>query len=259
MAPSTRTTKRPANTQVETAPPRRAPKRIKTNVPPAPPPTAPPPPPSETLKTFATHLKEDPTKPSLLLDLPPELRNAVYEAVVASTSTHLSRSTTKRNLASTSALPRVNKQIRDEFLSTMWLFADIHTSAVAFSFRHIVAFLNRLSEREIKELPTVNRPAQRKITIELISDFWEHGDRYFLDRWLNRVGDGTRRGTDVRYEYVGSPLNDTSLVEAGPWFAAHHGSWKRAMGCRLEGLGAGREREELQRIYDALFGDGGLE
>ncbi|KAK4959316.1 hypothetical protein LTR10_004118 [Elasticomyces elasticus] len=152
--------------------------------------------------TFGTQLKADPSKLSLLLDLPAELRNAIYEFVLASTGgVLLPRSATRRTLASSSSLPRVNKQIRDEFLATAMLMAEIHTTSVDFSFRHIVAFLNRLSEEELRALPITKLPTQRKIIIHLHPDLESSSQPQYLGRWLNRVQHPTKKGTNVVYEY----------------------------------------------------------
>ncbi|KAK4888184.1 hypothetical protein LTR27_012889 [Elasticomyces elasticus] len=152
--------------------------------------------------TFGTQLKENPSKLSLLLDLPAELRNAIYEIVLASTGgVLLSRSATRRALASSSTMPRVNKQIRDEFLATAMLMAEVHTTSVDFSFRHVVAFLNRLSEEELRALPTTKLPKQRKIIIHLHPSIDSVEQPQYLKRWLNRVQHPTKKGTDVVYEY----------------------------------------------------------
>ncbi|KAK5733263.1 hypothetical protein LTR17_009872 [Elasticomyces elasticus] len=148
--------------------------------------------------TFGTQLKEDPSKLSLLLDLPAELRNAIYEFVLVSTGGVLvSRSATRRTLASSSSLPRVNKQIRDEFLATAMLMAEVHTTSVDFSFRHIVAFLNRLSDEELRALPTTKLLTQRKIIIHLHPSIDSVEQPQYLERWLNRVQHPTKKGTDV--------------------------------------------------------------
>ncbi|KAK5731780.1 hypothetical protein LTR17_011131 [Elasticomyces elasticus] len=118
--------------------------------------------------TVATDQKADATLPSLLLDLPPELRNLVYEFVFASTGgVHLSPKAHRKHLACGSALNRVNKQVRHEFLTVGELVVDIHTSAPNFDFRHIVAFLNRLSDQEIQALPSLAVPVQRKVIVDL--------------------------------------------------------------------------------------------
>ncbi|KAK4889260.1 hypothetical protein LTR27_011937 [Elasticomyces elasticus] len=125
--------------------------------------------------TVATNHKADATLPSLLLDLPPELRNLVYEFVFASTGgVHLSPKAHRKHLACGSALDRVNKQVRHEFLTVGELVVDIHTSAPNFDFRHIVAFLNRLSDQEMQELPSLTMPVQRKVIVDLQPSYYSN-------------------------------------------------------------------------------------
>lgn len=56
------------------------------------------------------------SRPFRFLDLPPEIRNSIY--TYAAPTAYL-RATTKGRLASRSALPRVNHQIREEFLASL--------------------------------------------------------------------------------------------------------------------------------------------
>lgn len=107
----------------------------------------------------------------------------------------------KKALATKAALPGVNKQVRDEFLSTALLHGAIHTASLDFDFRHIVAFLNRLSDAELRALPSTNIPTQRKITIDLtVSDGCPRKPKYF-DRWINRAGHPTKKGTNLDFQY----------------------------------------------------------
>lgn len=94
--------------------------------------------PSTASASYKTGLKQDAEKLSLLLDLPPELlRNLVYEMMLQRTKAVLSTSTNRRTLGSSSSLPRVNKQVREEFGNILLLVADVHTVAKEFDFRRI--------------------------------------------------------------------------------------------------------------------------
>ncbi|TKA83668.1 hypothetical protein B0A55_00467 [Friedmanniomyces simplex] len=148
---------------------------------------------------ITTHQKADPTQPSLLLDLPPELRNSIYDAVLATTGgARLSTKPHVRNLAFASALPRTSKQVQDDFLTAAWLLADIYTLAPNFSFRHIVTFLNRLPEAELRALP-ITLPAQRKVVVTIVPNSGLGPE--FLECWVRRAAHPTKKGTEVRYEY----------------------------------------------------------
>ncbi|TKA79383.1 hypothetical protein B0A55_02841 [Friedmanniomyces simplex] len=203
-----------------------------------------PPPPTD-IDNFASQLKADPSRPSFL-DFPPELRTLIYEYVFASTGgIHLSRQTARRNLASTSALPRVNKQIHSEFSSAAWLLAYIITSSVALSFTHIVTFLNRLSDAELRALPTLHAAAaQRRITIVLRpgTALAHYGLQTLLERWLKRAGHPTKKGTDVVYEYVLHSSCTKAEVAQG----------MQELETYASRMPEGRRRAELRRIVAAL-------
>ena len=154
-----------------------------------------------TLKQFATNLKEDANKLSLLLDLPPELRNKVYEAVRKITKITLGTHARKHFLSSSSTLPRVNKQTRNEFLGDAMIRADIHIVSEDFDFRHIVTFLNTLPQDDLSVLPTLGTSSTRKIMVTINVASARHCDPTLLRRWLKRAGQKTKKGTDVEYKY----------------------------------------------------------
>ncbi|KAK3622120.1 hypothetical protein LTR56_020801 [Elasticomyces elasticus] len=194
------------------------------------------PPPPSTIHIFDTQLKRKPQKLSLLLDLPAELRNNVF---ATTGGVHLSSKGHRRALASSSRLTRVNKQVHDEFISAAWALADITTQALDLDFRHIVAFLNRLSDAELFAMPTNGHSVQRKMVIELL--ITEHYKVKLLRRWLNRIGNPEKKGTDLVYEYklCSSRLN-IHVEEALQTF-------EYQPGVALEGRG----RKEYERICAA--------
>ncbi|KAK3644935.1 aspartate-semialdehyde dehydrogenase [Elasticomyces elasticus] len=166
------------------------------------------------LNTFATQQKTDHNRMSLLLDLPPELRIAIYEQIfIINGGVQLSRNTGRRNLATTCPLVRVNKQIRSEFLSAALLLAHIRTTAIGLDFKHIVSFLNRLSEREIAALPKNDNLTERTVTIGIIMPK-QWNPEVYLARWINRVQDPVKKGTQVRYRYwfYTNNCNNTSAL-----------------------------------------------
>ena len=133
---------------------------------------------------------------SLLLSLPAELRNKVYEHVASYSDTGLRIGATV--LASSSALPEVSKQVRDEFLAQVFLTAPtIRVLVRNFDFSHIVTFFNRLSDSELRALPTTNLPTDRKMTIEITitNAIWYHTEGLF--RGLRRLDHPTKKGTSV--------------------------------------------------------------
>lgn len=93
----------------------------------------------------------------------------------------------------------------------MYLCApNIVSSVKNFDFGHIVTFLNRLSDAEMGAL--IETSSSRKITIELTltnslrRDFWtrfmerKHYDMF--KRWVNRLENPTKRGTQIDASYV---------------------------------------------------------
>ena len=196
---------------------------------------------------FATQLKADPSKYSLLLNLPPEIRNLVYEYTYASTGgVRLPCKASRRYLATRSALCRANKQVHNEFLTAAWLLADVHTVALDFDFRHIVTFLNRLSEGELDALPNITLPSSRRMVIELIpgvGQYYHTSDRNkLLYRWIRRAAHPTKKGTNVLFEYVLDPAHIgsdpvQSVVQTCEWRASY--------------MADGKNKRELQRIVAA--------
>ncbi|KAK5691853.1 hypothetical protein LTR97_011024 [Elasticomyces elasticus] len=197
------------------------------------------------LKTFATQQKTDPDRISLLLDLPPELRTAIYEQIfITNGGVQLSRNTSHRNLATTCPLVRVNKQIRDEFLFAALLLADIRTTAIGLDFRHIVSFMNRLSEREIAALPKNDNLTDRTVSVEIIMPKqWKR--EVYLARWASCVQDSVKKGTQVRYRYwfYINKCNNTSALYVSE-------TRKRCL-AGAQAVPEGRGREELLRIVAA--------
>ncbi|KAK0273890.1 hypothetical protein LTR35_012018 [Friedmanniomyces endolithicus] len=160
-------------------------------------------PPPLKFDTCATRLKADPSRLSLLLDLIPELRNAIYEYVFASTGgVLLSRHAINRAIAPReSALLYVNKQVHTEFLHAAWLLADIHTTSLDYDFRHVVTFLNRHNDEEIRALPSKLFPRHRAIVVEIEPGSYGDGMPQYLERWLNRFGHPTKEGAQVHFEH----------------------------------------------------------
>lgn len=153
----------------------------------------------DALKIFETSLKQDMTKVSLF-DLPPELRNRVYEFICIGQPMILSRTKRRQLLGSPSAMPRVNKQIRDEFLSAAMLLSDVHTSIYRWEFRHIITFLNQLSAPELHTMYQPDTARQRNMVIELTHSHRWTSRHPCLDRWLRRVGDQTKKGASIDFE-----------------------------------------------------------
>ncbi|KAK4543647.1 hypothetical protein LTR36_005292 [Oleoguttula mirabilis] len=215
--------------------------------------------PPNPLRVFATQLKQNPNEVSLLLDLPAELRNTIYMMVLDDTEVLLARVRNMKALAAESALPRVNKQVRDEFLSTATLAANIHTTSIDFDFRHIVAFLNRLSDAELQALPSANIPNERKITVDLTISEGCAREPEFLQRWINRAGHPTKKGTNIDFQYklaAGTstiPVTPVRFHAGGTAQVAYLSMpkfphWKG----RFALMAGGRQKEEFGKIVVAL-------
>jgi len=211
------------------------------------------------LSIFDIQLKQQPDKVSLLLDLPAEIRNIIYQMVHNNAEMHLSRNTSKRSLATTVALPRVNKQVRDEFFSSAWLTADISTTVIDFDFRHIVTFINRLSDLESESksesMSTLAVPTVRQITVDLVITSNCLAFPPLLRRWIKRASHPTKQGTDINYVYRVAEDSDPEDRTFEEWYYGFHRSM-RDVPCIWMGqsqwIDNGRSRDELHMIYDVL-------
>jgi hypothetical protein len=85
------------------------------------------------------------------MKLPPELRNQVYKYIAEDTEARLLPKTNGL-LISKSPLLAVDKQIRTEFQGSLYLHSPIKTHVKDFNFSHIVTFINKLSDGELKAL-----------------------------------------------------------------------------------------------------------
>ena len=104
--------------------------------------------PTEGTSSTVTTIQSSP-----LLKLPAELRNNVYEKIAEDTIGHL-KSGKKGILGCSTAFSRVNSQVHKEFLSIFALHVPKIVATVKdFDFGHVITFLNRLSEDELKTLP----------------------------------------------------------------------------------------------------------
>jgi hypothetical protein len=138
------------------------------------------------------------------MDLPAELRSLVLEKAVEDETAFISPRT-RGALACSSSLPRVNKQVREEFLSVLYLQAPlVRVKVNNFDFRYLITFFNRLSDRELDALPSIVLPVERKVIVELEISRHPLLDLYLkpkLMQWLRRVAHPTKKGTKVSVSY----------------------------------------------------------
>ncbi|KAK3648188.1 hypothetical protein LTR56_007600 [Elasticomyces elasticus] len=197
-----------------------------------------------------------PTEHSPFLGLPAELRNQIY-AFSAQESSAVLIHYARGRLISNSPLMGVNRQVRNEYTSVLYLSAPLITAHVRnFSFDNIVTFLNRLSDHELAALPSQQVPSERQILAKLHIDGPALVER--LDRWLNRCEHPTKKGTSITVSYVvhgdegeGLPSwarRDMTTVR-GVYFTQ-----LRALN-RMERskMNDGRVYEELKKITEALL------
>jgi hypothetical protein len=153
------------------------------------------------------------------LDLPGELREMIYEYVrcydevlLRTISHHSGKGNVRweQTLVSTSAMARLNQQVRHEFLKNPRLFANIHCPVEYLDFEPVSFFLDCLSDEEIGNTLTATSPfASRTITIQLEFDrAWPCGPRFgsmVRERWWTAMeGDATSRRTLWSSEEFGS-------------------------------------------------------
>ncbi|KAI6908473.1 hypothetical protein KC318_g2356 [Hortaea werneckii] len=197
---------------------------------------------------FATQLKQDPTRISLLLDLPLELRDIIYRMIIREGSP-LRLSTWRKQLMTTSALVIVNKQVRSEYLNAASLYGNINTSVIDFNFRHIVSFLNRVPEPKFATFSTDHAPKSRTISVYFFfRTAWNVG-LPLLRRWYNRFNHPTKRGANTGFQYV--------LIKPNRYFKnpnALKTHWVRTLLEKrdLPDLREGRAKEEVRKIVEAF-------
>ncbi|GIZ40834.1 hypothetical protein CKM354_000415700 [Cercospora kikuchii] len=146
---------------------------------------------------------QTPEKPFEFLELPPELRNAIYALVVEDHPIVIPHNH-RRRVKITSGLIRVNKMIHDEIRSYATLEAPvIRAQAIDFCFGHVITYLNRLGETQLKQLEhgsDMQRSTAQTIKIKLV--FTTYCPKYHeLDRWLDRFDVSAKRAATVRFEY----------------------------------------------------------
>ncbi|KAK5742853.1 hypothetical protein LTR17_003101 [Elasticomyces elasticus] len=192
---------------------------------------------------------------SPFLGLPPELRTLIYEFSVQESSAVLIHYARGR-LISDSPLMRVNRQVRNEYTSMLYLTAPLIIAHIwSWDFAHIVTFLNRLSDRELAALPSKQVPSERQILAKLHFDGPALTER--LDRWLNRREHLTKKGTSVVVSYEVHSAGGEGL---SPWVMpglniVRYIYIKQLMALnrmKHHKVNEGRAYEELQKIVAAL-------
>jgi hypothetical protein len=151
------------------------------------------------------------TLPSFLA-LPRELRDEIYKHVLEQDQSSMLKSGSRNNIVTRCSLARVNNQISEEFLDAALFYAPVITATVRnHNFAHIVTFLNRLSQAQLKRLTShgpmadeaedVARP-KRKIRIILSYSAGAKDSRTHLNRWLDRFDAPDKRGKEIEFEYT---------------------------------------------------------
>ncbi|KAK3725029.1 hypothetical protein LTR37_000539 [Vermiconidia calcicola] len=182
---------------------------------------------------------------SPLLKLPAELRNNVYEKIAEDTTGHL-KSGKNGILGCSTAFPRVNGQVHREFLSIFALqVPKIVATTKDFDFGHVITFLNRLSEDELKTLPGTTQAPTRHIHVDI--HLSRHADHYenHLTRWLNRLDHPTKRGSCIEATYAISGSSKEVLLRLATLL-------RRILRHQEEGRGKTEGRKTWVALKDAV-------
>ena len=110
-----------------------------------------------------------------------------------------------------------------------------------YDFRHIVTFLNRLSEAELKALPLSGNLSSRKIQVELEFTSRPNENQDLLIRWLKRLEHPTKKGTKIEAVYTLKSDAVMRLPLAAPWRV----TW---LNRRIAVMGPGRMQDEAKKI-----------
>lgn len=178
-----------------------------------------------------------------LLDLPPEVRNNIYYKVLENYPKGFLRSDGRGRVACRSALPRISRLVRQEFLAILYLSADTECRIVNLDFSHVVTFFNQLRDAELKALPSGLSPSDRQMILKLSIPGLLRPALLEprLDRWLKRVQHPTKKGVNVNISYVAEPPR-----------RGWHMGWHRWLQTRREWLTGDKQKAELEKIIEAL-------
>lgn len=139
-----------------------------------------------------------------LLRLPAELRNEIYLFVCGCEGEKAYLTTRNRaKLSHRSALLRVSRQVREEFTAILHKHVPTIVARVTdFDFGHVITFLNRCEDIELKTLQnTTTGSESREMVIELrfgkctldLTERWH--------RWINRASCPEKKGSGLKAEY----------------------------------------------------------
>lgn len=207
-----------------------------------------------------------PGRPSLFLALPPELRNHVYSFVAADAPPVVLHPKTRGRRLSKSPLMTLSKQVSEEYQAMLYFSVPGITAYVKdFDFGHVVTFLNKLSEAEVKALPSLNTanaapainiPTERKVLVELeITKACAHNPES-LHRWLTRCGHPTKKGTRLDVTYTAKGDGGNVSVWTSPYQPRSTASQVREVlqkkATELGRVDKGRVYQELLKILQAL-------
>lgn len=142
------------------------------------------------------------------MGLPVELRDHIFRFVIDGKIAYL-HSKSRGRLAIDSALPRVNKQFRKEFLGVVYQSAPIEVQVKTLDFRHLVTFLNSLTTAEHWSfIKSADLNAARVLDIKLeladipadcAEETWDRD--YLLTRWLKHLADPNKRALEIQTKY----------------------------------------------------------
>jgi hypothetical protein len=189
-------------------------------------------------------------EPFRFFDLPAELRNLVYQTIALEQKANLSarKLTDRSGLLTKNAIP----QLRDEYLPTLLLYASkVEAVVTDFDFRSIVTFLNLLSNAEVDLLPSTRKSGTKKIEIRLhiTHNCLSHANQLLLNRWLNRAGHPTKKGTMLDISYIPFGMySKTSGTQPHPLIAG----CIKVLDGYIQTTFNERAEEEAKKLKDAL-------
>ena len=150
------------------------------------------------------------------LDLPGEVQNEIYSAILAETGAFLTRDL---RIAMPTSLSLVSKQIHTNLLSQAMY--SVTARVVDFDFTKIITFLNRLPQDDIDLLrtkATLSEPERKpRLQIELLltGRFYRGGgdaEKHLL-RWLKRFEIPTKRAAELEIEYVWTQSHEINWLK----------------------------------------------
>ena len=190
------------------------------------------------------------------IDLPGEIQNEVYQAVLDQAGAYLVKNL---RIAMPTSLSLVSKEIRAQLLEHAMY--SVTARVTDYNFRDVITFLNRLPEEDIgllrSKTENPNEPERKpKLNLELVFSGQFRGfprgsarglsggslQHTGLPRWLNRFSVPSKRASNLELVYTPTENSMHTL-----------GLLSRSCELYLQTLQDGKGKDEMRKIHTSLM------